>query len=1167
MHRVLFPLFLLAACEEPRPEETGIEDTSVSNECSPALTLHAEYPAVLAQHPLKFTASGGTGSYVFSLQNEASTSILNATTGAFLASEDVGTQEIIEVTDQGCEGSVTRTLDIVDFMRVLPEQLTIKPEMSFSPSIASGSGEYQCELILNPSGSTLADCLYTAGNNVGADLIRVQDVQTGYFVDVPINVNADTGLDDVVSLVLLPLGATYTPEASGGSGQFEYTVLSGDITLIDGVLTSKVPGTAVVKIQDRFVPSFQTVLTIVTTEALSPDLPPDGESVHFAEAMGAGDLDGDGNNEAILSVYSASYNAYYGGLISVYTGDSSGIDPIPTQTFGSTDTLSQFGRTMAVGDFDGDGNNDLALGAPQGPNNTADGYVSVHLGLGDGTFNEETPQILNVDYVDDRLGSALASCDLNNDGFDDLIAGARTAEDRSTSSIQYTQGGLYIYWGSSIGLPDEADDYAWGPYRDYHLGTSMVSGDFNGDGWCDIAAGTYYFNGSETGDKGGVSLFFNDGTGLIDTSPTLQFEGPGRIGYKLSAADIDDDGSDDLALSADDAPNAEGATHRGAVAVYFGATLSSFAPGTVLRLNDADWLQYGTSSYQYYGRELDFGDANNDGYIDLMVAGTGGEVPGSSTNAGILNLYLGDGGGLENTASQIWTLAESYAYLGVGLAFIGDMNEDGYGEWLAHSDRSITFGSDAGAPFVVSIADANPIPLAYDHKSAGHEFGRPHTFTVMDINNDATQDLVFSGAGAGRNNENNAGLFFTTPLDSADLSTTLTELSLYDREWNGGSRKGTLAKNVGDFTGNGYSDLLLLSRDDNQPYPLDSGVYATPVPCNVKVNGGGLATLYEGSETGLSYSPTFSYFGPYSYDDLRHAIGELDVDGDGANDLVVSSDIWQSSRGGLAVLRGRTPTEAKTEVICNALEIQGPTTNDRFGYSLANLGDLDGDGCAEFAASAPFDSTQGGDGSVSIIWGWNESSGCHRTQPEVTTLKTRTEDSAYGATLESFDINEDGYKELFIGTPSSGSVAIVDGEQIASLSSGPLDGIFIKEDDQGHTYIAESLPNTQTLTGSTGFGAGFTAIAHPTEPGVLAAIGSDAGAGGATVYHFNSMHPSGTPIAIVGGETHSTGGNLGQGLLLHHGPEGLFLFTGAPNHDAADGVDQGGLYPFLLPLD
>ena len=287
------------------------------------------FRGVLAQHPMKITASGGTGAYLFSLQNQDTTSIVNETTGAFLASDQVGTQEIIKVNDAGCDGSATVTLDIFDTITVLPHKLTLQPDMTFSPNISGGSGDYSCTLVLGPSGSSLDECAYTAGRNIGADLVRIQDQQTGYAVDVPINVHPDTGLEDLISVVLLPVGATYTPEASGGSGQFDYTVLSGDIALRDGVLTAETPGTSVVNIQDRFVPSFTAEITIVASAALSPELPADGESVHFAEAVGAGDLDGDGQDEAILSVYSGSYNAYYGGLVSVYTADTSGIDPTP----------------------------------------------------------------------------------------------------------------------------------------------------------------------------------------------------------------------------------------------------------------------------------------------------------------------------------------------------------------------------------------------------------------------------------------------------------------------------------------------------------------------------------------------------------------------------------------------------------------------------------------------------------------------------------------------------------------------------------------------------------------------------------------------------------------------------------------------------------------------
>ena len=393
---------------------------------------------------------------------------------------------------------------------------------------------------------------------------------------------------------------------------------------------------------------------------------------------------------------------------------------------------ARFGQSIALGDFDGDGEVDLAVGSPDGLNYT--GYINVFNGLSDAFFEDTPSLILDADYATDRLGTGMASCDLNNDGYDDLIVGARNAEDRTASPILYNQGALYIYMGSPAGLPSRADSYRFGPVQNFYLGTDITTGDFNNDGHCDIVAATEYYKSGIPRDEGAALLYLNDTEGQLEATPSVAIYGPGELGYKIDAGDLDNDGYDDIVLGAWYAHNLNNQTAAGAVGVFMGATLSALPDETDLRLEDADWLFYGGGSYDYWGRDVAVGDVNGDG-IDDLALGNAADEPnvGGYSSTGIVQLYLGGDTNQPSAPHQEWLAWEAGSHLGVGLGYAGDLNNDGKGDLLAHADRSIIYGPDAGAPYFITTELTDPLLLDYAHKSSGHKFGAHQSMTTTDL--------------------------------------------------------------------------------------------------------------------------------------------------------------------------------------------------------------------------------------------------------------------------------------------------------------------------------------------------------------------------------------------------------------------------------------------------
>src|SRR5437899_991792 len=150
--------------------------------------------------------------------------------------------------------------------------------------------------------------------------------------------------------------------------------------------------------------------------------------------------------------------------------------------------------SVAVGDFNGDGFADLAIGAP-GEDGGA-GIVHILYGSSDGLTSDHSqfwrqgsPGIGDHSESGDYFGFSLACCDFNHDGFDDLVIGAY-GEDHGS-------GIVHILYGSSSGLTsDHRQIWSQGSHgigdhsvRGDYFGFSLACCDFNHDGFDDLAVG------------------------------------------------------------------------------------------------------------------------------------------------------------------------------------------------------------------------------------------------------------------------------------------------------------------------------------------------------------------------------------------------------------------------------------------------------------------------------------------------------------------------------------------------------------------------------------------------------------------------------------------------------------------------------------------------------
>jgi hypothetical protein len=383
-----------------------------------------------------------------------------------------------------------------------------------------------------------------------------------------------------------------------------------------------------------------------------------------------------------------------------------------------------FGSALASGDYDGDGFSDLAVGAAGedvGPIPDA-GAVSVVYGSAGGLQVTDPPaqfwtqDSVGVDdqaEVSDRFGLTLTSGDFDGNGFDDLAVGAPledvpSAQDAGSTNVLYgSAGGLQttsppdeLWTQDSPGVADESE-----PADAFR---AITTGDFNGDGFDDLLNGAPGETLTGAPGAGGANVLYGSPQGLQTALPADQFwtqdtpwvdslARPGE-GFAIdgTAGDFNGDGYDDAVIGVP-GEDAEGQSNAGAINVLYGSVEGlqtdspqdpPEAPDDQLWTQDSPFLGGLAEPDDVFGARSASGDFNGDGRDDLAVGPRGEDIEGT-TDAGGINLMYGSDFGLQAILpnDQLWNqdvegvkeMNEEGDRFGYGLA-ASDFNGDGYGD-------------------------------------------------------------------------------------------------------------------------------------------------------------------------------------------------------------------------------------------------------------------------------------------------------------------------------------------------------------------------------------------------------------------------------------------------------------------------------------------------------
>jgi hypothetical protein len=303
----------------------------------------------------------------------------------------------------------------------------------------------------------------------------------------------------------------------------------------------------------------------------------------FGSALGVGDFNNDTFADLAIGVPSEGVGAaaQAGAINVLYGGAAGGLTVTGNQQWlqgsggvgGVAEVGDQFGFALTSGDFNNDTFADLAIGTPfedvgtvfdAGAVNVLYGSANRLTATGNQQWLQGSGGIIGLAEESDFFGAALAAGDFNNDTFADLAIGA-PFEDvgmvldagainvlygsanrlTATGNQQWLQGS-----GGIIGVAEDGDTF----------GFALASGDFNNNGFDDLAIGAIGEDIGTIVDAGSVNVLYGSAARLTATGNQQFFQGSGGlvgtaeegdfVGAALSTGDYDNDTFADLAIGA-----------------------------------------------------------------------------------------------------------------------------------------------------------------------------------------------------------------------------------------------------------------------------------------------------------------------------------------------------------------------------------------------------------------------------------------------------------------------------------------------------------------------------------------------------------------------------------------------------------------------------------------
>ncbi len=776
----------------------------------------------------------------------------------------------------------------------------------------------------------------------------------------------------------------------------------------------------------------------------------DYHAPHVSRVFGLGDVNGDGLADFGIERWGD------GTWVDLYLGHASGIP-----THAGNAYWHPLGGLVSVdraGDINGDGYDDLVLAGQ------AYGYGVIKVFEG-GSAGISNPSTWFNHYTSGQAYPLRAAGvgDINGDGYADVVAGSPNDHGGGPSG----EGIVFVFYCGPTGLPDPWSLEIDGGQANLHLGSSVArAGDVNGDGYADVLVES----------ASDARLYLGSSTGL-STSPAWSVP---NTGLAVTAGDVNGDGYADVMVGD---PSAE------SVSVYLG--------GPTGLSTTAAWVgNSGTTGSGFGSSVSGAGDVNGDGFGDLIVGAP--TYSNGQTAEGCAYCYQGSAAGMSSFATWSNPGSQSGGEYGVSVALVGDLNADGFSDYVVGADREDSVnGQDSGRAYVYLGADLFTLPTpagALDGPSANAEFGN-WVAAAGDVNGDGYDDFLV-GSRAASNGESGEGMVFVYYGSATGFNST-PAIAFESNQV--GAGMGQCVASAGDINGDGYSDVLIGTFKWDGAVGMEQG----------------RADLYLGSASGLGSTPAWSLLGQAAGDRMgSNVAGAGDVNGDGYSDFLVSA----YSGGGSGTGYVRCFLGSATGPVGPVWSYDVPQLGAHVG-SISSCGDVNGDGYSDIVIGSPqWDGALIDEGQALVFYGGPSGPAA---SPSWSSPGGQT-GCFFGTTVASAgDVNGDGYSDLLVtavryddGQTDEGAAFVYLGSA-TGLAATP---VWTAEGNQDGAHLGVSATGpgdvngdgfSDVLLGSMGFG-----LFQQNQGSVSLFLGNGAVRGGSPI-GARPVTLSGTPLALL----------------------------------------------------